>query len=183
MESQEKKQFVSCLEVSGQGVEADELEQLLASEVETLQKLVDVSMAERAALVANDVEQLLLISRQKESLAESMEQLERRRQTYMTRMRDDQPEEGEWAKEDWLQKEPRERAMRLASARAEMALLVRRLMEIKEGNCLLLETSLEQVQFTLQYLLEVTGASHGYAHTGLLQKPDAYAHALVDCQV
>jgi len=162
----------------------DELGRLLDQEVSTLRELVDVSMAERAALLSNDVGQLLTISRQKEDLVEQMDLLESRRETLVAQRREPEPlASGEFSWDAWLKREPRERAAHLASARAEMASLVRRLMEIKEGNRLLLESSLEQVQVTLRFLLDMAASSHGYAHDGLPDSRDDLSYALVDCQV
>jgi len=183
MELQLDIQDVSGWDVSDLSVGRDELGQLLDREVAVLRELVDASMAERAALMANDVEQLVDISRQKEELAKQMESLERRRCKWTEREKESGDTYDKASLDSWLQRAPRERKMQLAAARAEMAHLVRQLMEIKEGNRLLLETSLEQVQVTVRFLLDITESSHGYAHNGLPESKKPYTYTLVNCQV
>ncbi|NOZ06875.1 MAG: flagellar protein FlgN [Chloroflexi bacterium] len=183
MELQLDIQDVSGWDVPDLSVGRDGLGQLLDREVAVLRELVDASMAERAALMANDIEQLVDISRQKEALAEQMEALERGRRKWMERAKESSGSYEKASLDSWLQSAPRERKMRLAAARAEMAHLVRQLMEIKEGNRLLLETSLEQVQVTVRFLLDVTESSHGYAHNGLPESKKPYSYTLVNCQV
>jgi len=183
MELQLDRQDVSGWDVPDVPVGEDELGQLLDREVAVLRKLVDASLAERAALMTNDVKQLVDISRQKEELAGQMEALERHRHDWVEREKESGDTYHKASLDSWLQRGPRERKMRLAAARAEMAHLVRQLMEIKEGNRLLLETSLEQVEVTVRFLLDVTESSHGYAHNGLPESKKPYTYTLVNCQV
>jgi len=162
----------------------EDLGRLLEEEVSTLRELVEASLVERTALLAGDVEQLVAVSQQKEELAKRMELLETRRQTILASSLDGQDPVGdEFSWDDWLKREPRERAARLASARAEMARLVRRLIDIREGNRLLLESSLEQVQITLRFLLQMATSYHYYAQDGLPEATESHLYKLVDCQV
>ena len=162
----------------------DELSRLLDKEISTLRELVNASLSERTALLSGDAEQLMAISQQKEKLAEEMEHLESRRRELLARSHGTQDSAGgEFSWDEWLRREPRERAARLASARAEIARLVRRLIEIREGNRLLIESSLEQVQITLRFLLEVMAGQSNYAQDGQPETTDSFAYKLVDCQV
>jgi flagellar biosynthesis/type III secretory pathway chaperone len=162
----------------------DELGRLLEEEVSTLRELVEASLVERTALLAGDVEQLVVISQQKEELAKRMELLETRRQTILAASRDGHDSsEDDFSWDDWLKREPRERAAGLASARAEIARLVRRLVDIREGNRLLLESSLEQVQITLRFLLQIATSHYHYAQDGLPEVTESHLYKLVDCQV